>query len=159
MSRPVIGLGSWTLLAVVLLAVPVSAQSTAAIVRPVGPMAYDVVKETTINGTVSSVLSRPSAGMIAGSHLLLKSASGTIDASLGLFGMVGKGALSVKSGDAVAVTGNMKLVNGKSVFMVRTVKAGGQLYTIRNEHGIPVTPQSRERAAQPESSVKKGFLQ
>lgn len=159
MRRPVLGLGSWTLLAVALLAVPVSAQSTSAVVRPVGPMAYDVTKETTINGTVSSVLSKPAAGMLAGSHLLVSSSSGTVDVSLGLFAMIGKGALSVKSGDAVAVTGMMKAVNGKLVFIARTVKAGSQVYAIRNEHGIPVTPQSRLRAAQPESSVKKGFLQ
>ena len=31
--------------------------------------------------------------------------------------------------------------------MVRTVKADGQVYTMRNQHGIPVSPQARERAS------------
>jgi hypothetical protein len=159
MRRPVLGLGSLALLAVVLSAVPTSAQWTSAGARPVGPMAYDVAKETTITGTVSSVLAKPAAGMLMGSHLLLTSASGNVDASLGLFGLRGKGALSVQSGQAVAITGVMKTVNGKQVFMARTVKVGGQVYAIRNEHGIPVTPQARLRAAaQPDSSAKKGFL-
>jgi len=159
MRRPVLGLGSLTLLVVMLSAVPASAQSTSAVLRPVGPMAYDVTKEATINGTVSSVLSKPAAGMLMGSHLLLKTSSGSVDASLGLFALRGKGALSVQPGQVVAVTGVMKIVNGKQVFMARTVKVGSQAYAIRNEHGIPVTPQARLRAAaQPESSVKKGFL-
>jgi hypothetical protein len=115
---------------------------------------YDQSQEVTLKATVSSVLARPSAGMIIGSHLLLQTPSGTVDASLGRFGLQGKGALSVTAGEQVEVTGVMKTLKNQQVFVVRTVKAGGQIYTMRNEHGIQVSPQARERAGQ--KAVRNG---
>jgi hypothetical protein len=109
---------------------------------------YDQRQEVTLKATVSSVLTRPSAGMIVGSHLLLETPSGTVDASLGRFGLEGKGALSVTAGEQVEVTGVMKTLKNQQVFVVRTVKVGSQVYTMRNEHGIQVSPQSRARASQ-----------
>jgi hypothetical protein len=70
-----------------------------------------------------------------------------VDASLGRFGLLGKDAASVAAGQQIEVTGVMKTIKDKQVFLVRTVKAGGQVYTIRNEHGVPVPPQARERAS------------
>ena len=90
---------------------------------------------------------KPSAGMIMGSHLLLATPSGPVDASLGRFGLLGKGAVSVTAGQQIEVTGVMKTLNDKQVLLVRTVKTGGQIYTIRNQHGFPVPPQARERAS------------
>jgi hypothetical protein len=42
----------------------------------------------------------------------------------------------------------MKTVRGKEVFVVRSVKANGITYALRNEHGIEVSPQAREHAAE-----------
>jgi hypothetical protein len=84
--------------------------------------------------------------MIMGSHLLLATISGPVDASLGMFGLRGKGALSVTAGQQVEVTGVMKTIKDKQILLARTVKVAGQVYTIRNEHGVPVAPQARERA-------------
>jgi hypothetical protein len=39
----------------------------------------------------------------------------------------------------------MKTIMDKQVFLVRTVKVSGEVYTIRNEHGFPVSPQARQR--------------
>jgi hypothetical protein len=108
---------------------------------------YDVAREVTINGTVSAVLTKPVAGMIWGPHLLLATTSGQVDASLGRWGLQGKGALSVTVGQQVELTGVMKTLNGREVLLARTVKAGGKVYTMRNEHGIPVSPQARERGS------------
>jgi hypothetical protein len=112
----------------------------------------EAAKVVVLNGTVSRVLSGPSEGMMVGSHLLIETASGNVDASLGKWGMRGKGALSVTAGQEVELTGVMRTIKEKNVekgvvFMVRTVKVGSQVYTIRNEHGVPVSPQSRERAS------------
>jgi len=109
---------------------------------------YDIAKEVTLTGTVSSVLAKPAAGMLFGSHLMLDTNLGQVDASLGKWGLQGKGALSVAAGEAVEVTGVMKTMNDKPVFIVRTVKASGQVFTIRNQYGVPRSPQSRERASQ-----------
>jgi len=37
----------------------------------------------------------------------------------------------------------MKTIGNQKVFLARTVKVGDQVYTIRNEHGVPIPPQAR----------------
>lgn len=143
MKRLCAGLFILALLSLVSPLPPVLAQTAE---RVAGPFSYDASREVTLNATVLSVLTKPSPGMIMGSHLLLTTPSGPVDASLGRFGVMGKGALSVVPGQQVEVTGVMKTVKDKQVFLARTVKVGGQVYTIRNEHGFPVFPQARERA-------------
>jgi hypothetical protein len=143
MKRLYAGLFLLALLSSFSLLPPVLAQTAE---RAAGPFSYDVSKEVTLNGSVLGVLTKPSPGMIMGSHLLLATPSGPVDASLGMFGLLGKGALSVAPGQQVEVTGVMKTLKDKQVFLTRTVKVGGQVYTIRNEHGFPVPPQARERA-------------
>jgi hypothetical protein len=125
-----------------ILAVPLGAQPV-----PKARPFYDIAQEVTIHGTVSSVLLRAHVGMIPGSHLLLATASGAVDASLGKWALQGKGALSVAAGERVEVTGVMKTLRDREVFVARTVKVGGQVYTMRNEYGISVSPQSRARAS------------
>jgi hypothetical protein len=145
MKRLFAGLCALVLLSISLGA-PVQAQTAAAGTRTAGPFSYDVSHEVTLLGTVSSVLTRPSPGMIMGSHLLLATPSGPVDASLAHFRLQGKGALSVAAGQQIEVTGVMKTIMERQVFLVRTVKVGSEVYTIRNEHGFPVSPQARERA-------------
>jgi hypothetical protein len=112
------------------------------------PQYYDVRQEVTLTGTVSNVLTQAQRGTIPGSHLLLTTASGSVDASLGRWGLVGKGALSVAVGQQIEVTGVMKTLRNKQIFIVRNVKLGSQVYQIRNQYGIPVSPQTRARMSQ-----------
>ena len=142
---PALVLPSLILLCLISLLPPVQAQTAA---RTAGPLSYDVSEERTLYGTVSSVVTTPVLGMIGGAHLLLTTSFGPVDASLGIFGLPGKGAASVAAGQQVEVTGVMKTIRNKQVFLVRTVKVGGEVYTIRNEHGVILTPQARERASQ-----------
>jgi hypothetical protein len=141
------GLCAVALLSLISPLTPVQAQTAAIETRHAEPY-YDITREVTLTGTVSSVVKQPSAGMIMGSHLVLETSSGSVDASLGKWGFQGKGALSVAAGEQVEVTGVMKTINGNQVFLARTVKANGQVYPIRNEHGIQVSPQARERMSQ-----------
>jgi hypothetical protein len=112
-----------------------------------GPLNYDVVEEITLTGTVSSVLAKAAPGMIVGSHLLLATPYGPVDASLGRFGLQGNGAVSVATGQQIEATGVMRRIKDKSVFLVRSLKVDGEVYTIRNKHGFPVSPQARKRAS------------
>jgi hypothetical protein len=109
---------------------------------------YDPRQELTINGTVSSVLERPTPGMIWGSHLVIDTLSSKVDASLGRWALVGKGALHVTPGQQVEVTGVMKYFNEKQVLLVRTVTVNGKPFAVRNRHGMLISPQTREIAAQ-----------
>lgn len=133
-------------LSTLLLLPPVQAQKTAVAARHEGPFSYDVTKEVTLKGTVVSVLTKPTPGMIMGSHLLFASSAGQVDASLGKFGLRGNGALSVVAGKQVEVTGVMKTIKSRQVFLVRTVKTNGQIYAIRNAHGASIPPRAREIA-------------
>jgi hypothetical protein len=145
MKRLFAGLCALAVLSLISYLTPVQAQTSAI---AAGPFGYDASKEVTLNGTVSTVLMGPSAGMIPGSHLVLATLSGPVDASLGIFGLRGKGTLTVAAGQQIEVTGVMSTIKDKQVFLARTVKAGGEVYTIRNEHGFPVPPQARMRASQ-----------
>ena len=111
-------------------------------------LSYSVSEETTLSGTVLAVLPGPDRGMIMGSHLLVATVAGRVDVSLGRWGLRGNGALSVAVGQQVTVTGVARVLRDKPVFLARTVKANEKVYAIRNEYGIPVSPQARERAAQ-----------
>jgi len=131
-----------------ILIVPLNAQT----VGDSSPV-YDISKEITLTGTVSSVMRSPAPGMVWGSHLILETLSGKVDASLGRWGLEGKGALSVTPGQQVEVTGVMKTFRDKEVLLVRSVKVSGKVYAIRNAHGIPVSPQTREIAARKGESL------
>ena len=109
--------------------------------------------EVTLTGTVESVLAKASPGMIVGSHLLLATPVGPVDASLGRFGLQGDGAVSVAAGQQIEATGVMKRIKDTSVLLVRSVKVGGEVYTIRNKHGFPVSPQARKRASEKGGSL------
>ncbi len=127
---------------------PVQAQTTADTAKSATPFNYDVTEEVSVAGTVSSVLTQATPEMIVGSHLLLATPSGPVDASLGRFGLQGHGAVSVAAGQQMEATGVMKTIKDKPVLLVRTLKVGGKVYTIRNEHGVLLSPQARERADQ-----------
>ena len=127
---------------------PIQAQTMAVATGAAGPQSLDVAAEVTLTGTVSSVLVKAAPGMIVGSHLLLATPYGPVDASLGRFGLQGDGAVSVAAGQQIEATGVMKRIKDKSVFLVRSVKVGGEVYTIRNKHGFPVSPRARKRASE-----------
>jgi hypothetical protein len=133
--------GLLTRLLFAILVIPLNAQSTRD-----RSQYYDVSQEVTLRGAVSGVLTKPASGMIMGSHLLLTTVSGPVDASLGRWGLQGKDALSVIAGQQVEVTGVMKTLKNQVVFVTRIVKVGDKVYRMRNEHGIPLSPQARERA-------------
>jgi hypothetical protein len=132
---------------------PVHAQTVGDSTKPGGPSSDNVSQEITLTGNVSRVLTKGAPGMIAGAHLLLETPSGIVDASLGRFGLRGNGALSVAAGQQIEATGVMKTIHDKSIFLVRTVKIGDEIYTIRSQHGFPVSPQARERASQKGGSL------
>ena len=126
----------------------VHAQTTAAATRSAAPFHYDITEEITFTGTVTSVLAKAAPGMISGSHLLIATSSGPVDASLGKFGLRGYGAVSVVTGQRIEATGVMKMIKDKPIFVVRTVRVDGAVYIIRNQHGVVLSPQARKRASQ-----------
>ena len=129
-------------------------QTSVSYLKAGGTMSYDLSDELRLEGTVAAVFVT-SPGMLAGSHLLLTTLSGSVDISLGTCGLRGKGALSLTEGQQIEVTGVMKTFRGAQVLLARNVRAGGTVYAIRNKHGIPITPYARQRASQTSQSGGK----
>jgi len=119
---------------------------TGAVPRHITPQNYNLSREITVSGLVTSVLSRPNRGMLWGPHLLFRTSSGNMDASLGHFALIGKGALSVKAGQQVEVTGLMKSFHGQPVLLARIVKVGSQSYILRSTQGASLHPSARQGA-------------
>jgi hypothetical protein len=115
---------------------------------------YDISKEVTLTGTVSDVLAKAAPGTMPGPHLLFATSSGKVDASLGRFALQGKNPLSVTPGQEITVTGIMKTIKDKDVFVARIVKVNGKAYSLRSHYGVPLSPLSRERSSQ--KAAQKG---
>jgi hypothetical protein len=132
-------------LALCALALPLHAQTSEVKTKPVTHLRYDITREVTLSGTVSNVVKSPTREMnlVPGSHVFIGTKAGTVDASLGFFAMQGKGALSIQPGEHVQITGVMKTVKDKEVFIARLVQANGHEYAIRNEHGFAYRPAAR----------------
>jgi hypothetical protein len=130
------GLGTLVLLAVLLFALPSHAQTEAARTRPFVSLKYDISQEVKLSGTITEVVTKPSTGMLSGSHLILETTSGSVDAQLGRLHLTGRDAVSVAPGERVQVTGVMKTINNKAVLLTRLIEVNGQVYELRNEHGI-----------------------
>jgi hypothetical protein len=137
-------LGPFAFLALSLFALPIYAQTAAVTTKPVARQRYDITKEVTLTGTVSGVVKVPTREMkmLPGSHLMLATGSGKMDATLGKFAMRNKGLLAITAGQQVQVTGINTTVKGQQVFVTRLVQVNGHTYKVRNEHGIAVAPVS-----------------
>ena len=136
MKRMCTSLGTLVVLTFVLLALPSNAQTDAAKTQPFVSLNYDISREVELSGTITDVVSNPSAGMLWGSHLILETASGSVDAQLGRLRLSGRDAISPAPGDHVQVTGVMETINSKAVLLTRLIEVNGQVYELRNQHGI-----------------------
>jgi hypothetical protein len=153
-------LGPFAVLALCLFALPIYAQTAAVTTKPAVPLRYDITKEVKLSGTVSNVVKSPTREMkmVSGSHLIVETKTGAVDASLGRFAMRGKGGLSVTTGQQVEVTGVMKTMKGKQVLVTRLVQSDGHTYTIRNEHGFVSEHGAIDGAGATKSTSKGGQL-
>jgi hypothetical protein len=140
------------------LAMSLCAQTIEPTAKPLASPKYDISKEVTLTATVSNVIGQATSEMkmLAGSHLILETASGKIDASLGVFPFTGEGVRSIAAGERVQVTGVMKIVRDQRVLITRLVLVDGREYKVRNEHGFLLMPVTRK--VNGNSETKRGQL-
>jgi len=145
--------GSFFFLVPCLFATPLHAQTVEGTVNSAVPPKYDIAQEVTLTGSVTSVVkyASPETHMLGGSHLIVETTSGKIDASLGGYAMKAEGALPVTPGQQVQLTGVMKTIRDQQVFVTRLIQINGRVYKIRNEHGFVLAPAPRKSAATSES--------
>jgi uncharacterized membrane protein len=137
-------LGPLAALALCLFALPIYAQTSAVTTKSAVPSRYDITKEVTLTGTVSTVVKAATREMkmLPGSHLVLATGSGKLDATLGKYAMRNSGVSSITPGQQVQLTGMITTVKGQQVFVTRLVQVNGHTYKVRNEHGVAVAPVS-----------------
>jgi len=150
MKRRVQSLVLFTFLTLCPFAIPLCAQTIEPTAKTVAPPKYDISREVTLTATVSSVVSQATSEkkMLAGSHLILETASGKIDVSLGDFPLTVEGAPSVSAGQRVQVTGVLKTVRDQRVLMARLALINGRTYKVRNAHGFLLMPAANKETAE-----------
>jgi hypothetical protein len=98
---------------------------------------YQVGREMTLVGTVSSVVENSKTGPL-GTHVLVQSASGLIDVHVGSAKYLAMNKLDLKSGDSVRILGENFAVGGDTVFYARIVQDGTAAVAVRSPKGIPL---------------------
>src|ERR1700722_4691476 len=110
-----------------------AAAPTRAVVRT--PL-YDSSKETTIQGTVSSVVTKAPKGMVSGSPLMVATPTGTVDVHMGRYIMNGPNAAVFTPGERVSIVGVPTTFANQHLFLARTVQGAGKTYQVRNQRGF-----------------------
>ncbi len=98
-------------------------------------MAYDATRETILQGTVLSYTERSPLPPI-GAHVLLQTASGTVDVHLGPASYLRANHLAFAPGEAVGFVGTLSRANKNAVFLARIAQKGSQSLTIRSPRGF-----------------------
>jgi|GEM_PF-1416007 len=98
---------------------------------------YDMAKEVKVQGTIAKIDGFGASGPI-GTHILIQTADGLVDAHLGFGPASSPKQLGLFVGQSVAVVGMMETVGNTSVLMARILTTPSHIFVLRNEHGLPI---------------------
>lgn len=98
---------------------------------------YNPNTETTVKGTVEQVKTMQGRRGSGGTHLDLKSDSGTFDVHLGPSSFVVSRGFTFAKGDQIEVTGSKVKFQDLDAIIAREVTKGDKVLTLRNAQGIP----------------------
>lgn len=114
--------------------------------RGAGPGSqYDVKTEATLTGTIEDVQQQPCMGRRTGTHLMLKTASETVEICVGPPAYVQEKGFAFTKGEQVEVIGSRMKFDGKDVVVARQITKDKQVLTLRNAQGIPEWSGGRRR--------------
>jgi hypothetical protein len=115
---------------------------------------YEASKEVTVEGTIQGVVSKNGApGSMLGTHLMVSTSKGTIDAHIGSFVLRGSHAYSPVVGQSVKLVGVPATVNHKNVFLTRTIETGNRSIDVRTSRGFLIVPGTKGRIAKTSTSM------
>ncbi len=124
------GIAALTISAAVVLAQPPASAGQ-------GMPRYDKTTETTLAGTVEEVQSHQGRGGGTGTHLLLKTETGTIDVHVGPTNWLAGQKYEFATGDRLEVLGSKVTIDGVDGFIAREIKKGDVKMVLRDAAGIP----------------------
>jgi hypothetical protein len=126
-----------SLLSTALFFAPLSGAQQKPTTVPQANMAYDVSRESVVQGTVVSYTAASSVAPI-GPHVKVQTASGVVDVHLGNASLIKQNDVILASGDSVSIVGESLSFGSGSVFVARVLKKGSQTITLRNLNGVPI---------------------
>jgi len=98
---------------------------------------YDPKTEVTVKGTVEDVQQNVGRRGGTGTHLILKTDSGTLPVHVGPSAYIAKKQFSFSKGDQIEVLGSKVLIAGKETILAREITKEGKTLVLRNAQGIP----------------------
>jgi hypothetical protein len=101
--------------------------------------AYDLSRETVLQGTVLTFTSSAATPPL-GARVTLQTASGPVDVHLGPASYLKANQFSLAVGDSVKVVGVGSPAPGGSIFLARVLQKGGQSLVIRSTRGFLLAP-------------------
>jgi hypothetical protein len=102
-----------------------------------GTRNYDPKTEVTVKGTIEDVQEQSGRQGGKGTHLLLKTESGTLPVHVGPSAYIAKKQFSFAKGDEIAVLGSKVTITGKQTVLAREITKDGKTLVLRNPQGIP----------------------
>ena len=102
------------------------------------PAAYDINREGTLVGTVTSYTAAASTAPF-GARLTLQSGSGVVDVHLGDSRLLAANKFSIHTGDTLRIVGETVSIGSAAQFVARIVQNGNQAVAVRSTRGFPLS--------------------
>jgi hypothetical protein len=103
---------------------------------PEKSQAYNLSRETSLQGTVVEYQSSSSVGP-SGAHVTVRTDSGTVDVHLGNARLLAASHISLVPGDRIRIIGENLMSSEGTQFLARILVKGNQQVTLRSIRGIP----------------------
>ncbi|MGC1903140.1 MAG: hypothetical protein WA715_04920 [Candidatus Acidiferrum sp.] len=123
----------------------------------IAPAVYSVSREVSVVGTVSSVVENSKTGPL-GTHVMVKSAGGTVDVHIGSAKYLELNKVSLKTGDSVRIIGENFTVGTETVFFARIVQDGTAAVAVRSTKGMPLWRNGKRLATNANAKFAEGAL-
>ena len=104
---------------------------------PRGVRNYDPKSEVTVKGTIEDVQEQAGKGGWTGTHLVLKTESGTLPIHVGPSAYIAKKQFSFAKGDEIEILGSKVSIAGKETLLAREITKEGKTLVLRNAQGVP----------------------
>lgn len=104
---------------------------------PRGMRNYDPKTEMTVKGTVQNVQEQAGKGGQMGTHLILKTDSGTLPVHVGPSVYIANKHFSFVKGDQIEVLGSKVALDGTETLLAREITKDGKRLILRNSQGVP----------------------
>jgi hypothetical protein len=98
---------------------------------------YDPKTEVTVQGTIEDVQQQAGRHGWSGTHLLLKTETGTLPVHVGPSSYLAKQQFSFVKGDKIEVLGSRVTIAQKETLLAREITKAGKTLVLRDAQGIP----------------------